>query len=215
MYQCGHGVVDGAHYLVRHLHDRYLHAGMYQVLCHLQADESSAHNHGALHLLPGQILLDAVRVVHVPEREDAFRVDAFQWGAHRRGSRREQQLVVIFLIDSSVGGADGHFFPLQVDSCCFRMDAHVNVEALSECFGSLYEEPVTVFDDATYIIRQAAVGIRDICTSFQQDDFRFLCVSADACRCCGSSCHTSYNDDFHTAIHFFMVVIFYWKLLQS
>ena len=94
------------------------------------------------------------------------------------------------------------------------MCAHVDIEPRAESLRRLYEKPFVLFDNASDVIGEAAVGIRNVFPLFKQDDFRFFGVPADAGGGCGASGHSAYDDNLHVVIYFF-VIIFRWKLLQK
>ena len=142
-----------------HLHHSHLCAGMLQILCHLQTDESTSHNDCTPHLVVVHVTFDAVSVAHVSQREDSFAVDAGERWHHWRRSRREQQLVVAFAIFLAVGGAHSHFSGCRVYRRHFVPGAHVDIETLAESFWSLHKQAVAAFYHSTDIIWQSAVGV--------------------------------------------------------
>ena len=61
-----------------------------QVFGHFQPDESGADDDGTGNLAGGDEVFDAVGVFHVAERENHFRIDAFERRAHGRRSGRKE-----------------------------------------------------------------------------------------------------------------------------
>lgn len=57
-------------------------SGAVEVFSHFQSDEPCAHDHGAPDPVRGHVGFDTVGVVHVAEREDAFRADPLQRRPH-------------------------------------------------------------------------------------------------------------------------------------
>lgn len=89
MYVRSNRKIDRGHYLVPHLHNRYLCSRVMQVFSHLQSDKSRAHDNGALYLVRGNIAFDAVGVINVAQRKNTFGVDTLQRRSHGRSSRRQ------------------------------------------------------------------------------------------------------------------------------
>ena len=205
----GHGVVDGGHHLISHLDHRDGHAGVVQVFGHLQPDEARAHHHGTAHALLREVSLDAVGVVHIAQGEDALLADALEGRTHGRGAGREEQLVVGLLVGGAVGTAHGYGLAGGVDGHGLVLHAHVDAEALPERLGRLHQQLGTIFDDAADVVRQAAVGVRDVGSLLQQDDVcRFVHSSQSGGGGC-SACHAPNNQVFHNvSCGWIFVVVF-------
>ena len=200
MDECGHGVVDGPHDLVGHLHDSYVQSCMFQVLCHLQTYEAASHDDGPAHLSSIQECLYTVRVADVAEREDALAVDAGQRGNDGGGSGREQQFVVGFCIIPSVSCAYRHRLLRRVYLCHLALCPHVYVEPPAECFGGLDEEFPTFLYDAAYVVRKSAVGVGDVLSFLYQKNLCLFCQSSYACCCRSASSHAANDDDSHALV---------------
>jgi len=56
-----------------------------QVFCHFQTNETSSYDHGPADGVGTHIFLDTIRVIHVPEGKDTFRIYARQRRFHGIG----------------------------------------------------------------------------------------------------------------------------------
>ena len=208
VHQGGHREVDGCHHLWRHLHDSHFRSGMNKVFRHLQPDEAAAHDDRPLHPMLLYVCLYPVRVVHVPQREDAFAVDALQRRTHGRGTGRKQQLVVGLGVCLSVGGPHAHRAGLGVDGRHLAARAHIDAEAAAEGLGRLHEHAVARFYHSAYVIGQSAVGIRYVWSLLEEDDFGLFRQSPHAGSGRGTSCHTAHNhQSFLPCLHCLHVLV--------
>ena len=108
-----------------------LQTGHGEVFSHLQSDESAADHNCILHVMLPHVLLYAVRIGDIAQREYAFAPDARQIGHYRICSGGEQQFVVVFLIGFAgfrLPDADG--FTFRDDLNGLRKCANVNIETL-------------------------------------------------------------------------------------
>ena len=76
-------------------------------------------------------------------------------------------------------------------------DFHVYAKARVEAFRGLEREIAAVGNDAANVIRQAAVGIRNMMRAFKYRNLRLLIQTADAGSCCGAAGYSANNNDFH------------------
>ena len=132
---------------------------MLQILCHLQADEASAHDYGTLHLMLRHIGLYAVCITHVSEGEDALAVNTFKRRHNRRCSGRKQQFVVALNVFFAVSGMHGHLLCFDINGCHFAQYAHIDIEPLAESLRRLHKQAVAVFYHPSYIVRQTTIGV--------------------------------------------------------
>ena len=139
--------------MVAHLHHRDLCSHVVQVFGHLQPDKSGTHNHCVLYAARSHVILDAIGVIHITQREDTFRLDTFQRRTHGRRSRRKQQFVVAFGVSRSVRTAHLDAFGGGVDAYDFVLHPHVDIEPSAERSGGLHEKLFPFGDRATYIVR--------------------------------------------------------------
>ena len=151
--------VDRCHYLRSHLDNRHTGAGMTEILCHLESDESSAYNNGALYAVLRKIVFYAECVFNVAQGEYALGVDAGERRSDGRRAGREQQAVVMLVNNRAVGAAQRYGLGLSVDAYGLGVDAHVDVEAASERLGCLHKKLVLVGNGAADVVGQSAVGI--------------------------------------------------------
>lgn len=159
---CSHREIDGRHNLVAHFYNRNRNARMMQVFRHFKSDEARSHYNRAFYLFVCDISLDLVGIFHIAKRKDAFRIDAFQRRFYRIGSRRKQKFVISFFIFLSVGFADSQCLLFRVDGDRFILYPYINPETLAERCGSLNQQFLTLGNNATDIIRQSAIGIRNV-----------------------------------------------------
>ena len=83
VYECRHGIVHRSHHLVRHLDYRHVNPRIFQVLRHLQPYKPGSDNNRPLYIIPADILLDTVRVIHIAKSEYPLFPYAFQRGYYR------------------------------------------------------------------------------------------------------------------------------------
>ena len=202
MHTRSHREVYRRHHLRSHLYDCNMYASMMKILCHLQTDESSSHHYSPLNAVAANVCLNLVGIFHVAQRENAFAANAFQRRYHRIGTRRKQQLVVSLRCLASVFHPQPDGFFTGIHSHSLSINPYVNLKAPAKRFGCLHKELVSLCYYATYIIRQSAVGIRDIRTFLYQHYFCTLVSTPYSRCCCGSSCHSSYYYMFHFLMFF-------------
>ena len=90
VYERSHRIVDGAHYLIRHFHNRYFGPGVMQVFRHLKSDKSAAYDDGTLYRMLLHVLLNLIGIANVTQGKNSFAVDARQRRTDGRCSRRQQ-----------------------------------------------------------------------------------------------------------------------------
>ena len=197
-----HRVVERSHHLVAHLDERHRRTGMDEVFGHLQADEAAPDDHGAAHVVARKMGFDAAGVGHVAQREDALRVDALQGRAHGFGSGRKEEAVVSLAVRPAVGRPHAERVGRRVKPDHFVTHTHVDAIAAAERFGRLHKQAVALGDDAAEVIRQAAIGIRDVLAALNEDDFGRLVQPSQTGGRSGATGHAAHNDMFHTLLTF-------------
>ena len=102
---------------------------------------------------------------------------------------------------------------MGMDGGDFVMDLHIDTEAGIETFRCLKSQSIGIFNDISNIIRQAAVGIRNITGPFENNNLCFFIQSANPCRRGGTSGNSAYNYNFH--IFVFLLCVFYLLLMKD
>ena len=117
--------------------------------------------------------MDLVDVGHVSQGEDAGLVDARQRRADRLGAGGKHQGVVP-LDGHRAGGEVLHLdgLVLAVDAADFVPRADFDVEEIAEPLGRGHQQPLSIGDRAADVVRQAAVGERDVAGPLEDEDFR-------------------------------------------
>ena len=129
MHERGHGIVDGSHYLIGHLDNAHLGSSLNQIFGHFQSDETTTNNEGTLHGVLRQIGLDAVGVVDIAQRKNAFAVDAGQRRLDGRCSGRKEQFVVGFGVAGTISFTHFNGFGLAVDAYHFLRGTNVHIQS--------------------------------------------------------------------------------------
>ena len=166
--------VDRRHDLAGHFQQRDGDAAAAEVLGHLQADVAAADHHRPARLAamadPG---VDLVHVVEVAQGEDAGQVDARQRRPHRRGpgapaparrrarGRRRRS-------EGSGPRWSGSARSMRRTSC---QRADLDAEEVAEPLGRGDQQLPAVGDHAADVIRQAAVGERNVAAPLEDEDF--------------------------------------------
>ena len=121
-----------------------------------------------------QEIVDAEGVFDGAEGEDAL-VRLHKGRPHRLRPRRIDQLIVAFRILLAVGEVThAHLFLLAQDLHRLAVHAHVHIEAAQKTFRRLQGQLFAVLDDAAYVVRKPAVGVRNVAAAFEHDDLRAL-----------------------------------------
>ena len=124
-----------------------------------------------------QITFNGIRILYVAQREYSRAIYPRQWRDKRQGSGGKQQFVIVLTIFSTIGFAHSYLFVGAIDGQHLTLYPNIQVQQSAEFFGCLHEKIFSLFDYPTYIIRQAAVGIRYILSFLEQDDFCFFVYS--------------------------------------
>ena len=148
------------------------------------------------------MLFDPIGIFDVAEREYAFGFYAFQRRTHGGSTGRKQHFVVVFRIGGSVCTAYLDSLFRRVDPDYFVLDPHVDIETFGKRSRCLHEQFLPFGDCSADVIWQPAVGVRNVFTLFEQDDFGFLVCPANSCRRCRASGDSSDNDVFHVVLFF-------------
>ena len=205
-----HLKVEGRHDLIRRLEDGDVDAGFFQVLRHLEADEPAADHDSCLDLLLIDHGAEQVRVRDGPEGVDAGRVDARDGRPQGRGTGREDQFVVSFVVVFvRVTVVDEDRFVHAVDRRDLVVGPDIHTEPVSHLLRRSDEQGVAGADDIADVVRQAAVGIGDIVASFEYDDLRGFIEPAQSGSTTGAAGHATDDDNFHGASSFFFGLTYY------
>ena len=138
--------------------------------------------------------MDLVDVVHVSQGEDAGQVDARQRRADRLGAGGKHQRVVP-LDRCGAGGEVLHLDRpiLTVDAADFVPRADFDVEEIAEPLGRGHQQPLSIGDRPADVVRQAAVGERDVAAPLENEDFRPFIHAAEPCGARRPSGHAAGN----------------------
>ena len=154
-----------------------------QLLDHLQSDVAGADHHRAFRAAAVRRRLDAVRVRHVSQGEYVGRVAAGQRGHQGRSARREDQLVIRQVVGFSAGMIQHrHRLGSAIDAPDFLPRPHVDAKAAGQELRRGDQQLLPLGDLAADVVRQTAVGERNVLVLFQQDDLRVLVHAAGASR---------------------------------
>ena len=207
-----HLEVEGCHDLVHRLEDGDVDAGFLQVLGHLEADEPAADHDGRFDLLLIDHGAEQIGVRDGPEGVDPRGVDARDRGPQGRGTGRKDQLVVAFrVIIVRIAVVDRDGLVRAVDRRDLIVGPDIDAETVSHLLRRGDEQGVSRADDVADMVRQSAVGVRDIVSTLEHDDFGFFIESAQSGRTTGPACHAADNDNFHQETSFIFAV---WNIIN-
>ena len=112
-----------------------------------------------------------VGVRNGPESEDAGRIDAGDGRSERRGTCRDDELVIgLAVFFAGLELFDAHHSVRPVDRDRFAAGAHVDAETLAHDFGLRDEQRVTALDHASDMIGEPAVGVGNVLAALNEDD---------------------------------------------
>ena len=164
------------HHLVAQLQQRDVDRASAEVFDHLQSDVAAADDHRPIHFAVGKPPVNPIDVVEVAEREDAGQIDSRQRRPHRLGPGGQHQHVVRLMADGArleVLHLDGAVLP--VDAADFVPGANLDVEQIAEPLGRGHQQMAPVGDHPADVVRQSAVGERDVAAPLEDEDFgRFI-----------------------------------------
>ena len=103
----------------------------------------------------------------------------------------------MFRIFRSINTPHRYSFTDSINTNNFIFHPYINIKSASERLGSLHKELLPLFDNTPDIIRQTAIGIRDILPFLDQYNLRTLVGTTNPCRSSSSSRHASYNNMLH------------------
>ena len=124
--------------------------------------------------------VDLVHVVEIAEGEDARQVDARQRRPHRRRPGRQHQGVVGLAADGArLNILDFDRPAAAVDAADFVPGADLDAEEVAEPLGRGDQQLPPLGDRAAEVIRQAAVGERDVAAPLENVDFGVFIQAAE------------------------------------
>ena len=162
MNRRSHRKINRRHYLITHFHNRYGNSGMMQIFCHLQSNKARTYYNRSLYGVFRKIRLYMIGIFDITESENSFRIDTFQWWSNRCSTRRQQKFIIGFFIFATVCSANSNRFIFRMNSDNFILHTYIYTKALAERSRRLHQQFLTLCDDTTYIIRQAAICIRNV-----------------------------------------------------
>jgi hypothetical protein len=124
---------------------------------------------------------DAPRVGNAAHGEDAGKIDAGQRRADRpRPGRQDECVVALLALALAAQIAHAHDAPRAVDGDGLGLGVHLDVETLAEEVARRHQQLLLVGDDVADVVRQAAVGERNVGTAIEDDDLHPLVEAAQA-----------------------------------
>jgi len=208
LHRGGHLAVQGRHDLVRHLHDLDRDAALVQVLRHLEADVAGADDHGVpdaalavLAALAVDLLLDDVHVPDPAEHVDRVQVDAGERGPDGVGAGGEGEFVVRLVV-LLAGAHDAGAYGLRgaVDRDHLDAVADVDVQGFPQALGGLEHQATALLDRLADVVRQPAVGERDVVAALEHDDLGELVQAARPRRDRHPCRYSADDDDLHDVL---------------
>ena len=166
-----HFKVYGRHDLILGFDDRDVNSTLVEIFCHFQTDKTSSDDRRCPRMLCIDQIPNLIRVIHIPQRIDSFTVDAGNRRFQRGRAGGDDQIIIALLVPLPVSVPDLDGLSLSVDFHHFIFYSYIYVKLGPHRLGRLHQQRLSAFDYVADIIRQAAVGIRDIFSSFQHDDF--------------------------------------------
>ena len=201
--------------LIEHFDQRDFESARDEILDHLDADETAADDHGShpgsLRLVTGILvhaavkgctfldpLADRPRIVHRPYLEDSRQIDPWQRRPDRSRTGRKHELVIRFGRDFTglhIFQIDRLFRCIDRDSLAARPD--IDGELVAKGRFTRHDQTRLLLDDATDMVWQPAIRIRNIRPPFDHDDLCVL-VQTPQPRSAGSPTgHAADNHEFH------------------
>ena len=193
LHQPAEGRIHHRHERRRHLDDRRPKTAGCKGLRHLNADETSAHNHRCLRPSRLQRSLQPVHVGHGPEPEDLLPFRARNDRHDRQATLRENQLVVA-QPDRSARALETHTVACPVDLDHLRVHPHIDAILVTEPFRRLEQEARALLDVAAQEVGQPAVGVGDVGAALDEHDLT-IGVDAAGTRGCSGACGNAAHDD--------------------
>ena len=195
----GHFPVKGRHHLIQRFHNRDLQAFPPQILCCLQSDKSAAHHNSSFISAVRDHTAYLFRIRNCPQRKNPFRIHPRNPGAQRRRACCNDQFVIALLIcpvRRQIGHPNLLLFP--VNRRYFIPGSYIYPESLLKDLFLCHQKRIFRFDHIPDIVRQSAVCVGNIWSSFQKYDLRALIQPAQA----GSAaCARRHSSDNHSLSH--------------
>ena len=124
--------------------------------------------------------MDLIDVVEVAECKDAGQIDSRKRRPHRLGPGGQHQRVVLVVADGArleVLHLDGAVLP--VDAADLVPGANLDVQQIAEPLGRGHHQMAPVGDHPAHVIRQSAVGERDLAALLEDEDFGIFIHAAE------------------------------------
>ena len=167
--------VKGIHKLFRTLNNGDLHSQLPQILRQLQTNKTAAGQYGRLGVIGSDKFFNAESVLHSAQGEELIKPHTGKPGLCGFRTGREQQLIVAFLeYFPGFQIPNGNGFPVRVDGRDLMANLHGHPEAGEEAFRGLEGQSLGIGDHITNIIRQTAIGVRNISRPLKYHNFRLL-----------------------------------------
>ena len=187
--------VEHPHHVLRRFHQRHVEAPIAERFGDLQSDVPAAHDDRAARAAVHH-RLDRVHVGDRAQREDPRVIDARQRRLERCRARCQDEPIVVLVVGAARRALD------HANLLCFALDrdhfvpgAHVEREGLAQALRCLQEQRRALFDLAADVIRQPAVGERDVVVALQHEDLGAFVEPPQPCGCGHSTGNTSHDHD--------------------
>jgi hypothetical protein len=196
LQQLRHLRIERPHQLGHLLYYGHLQPAKAEILGRLDADVT-AHDHG-LFGTRGEARDNPVHIRHVAQFKDGWMAQPRQRRSQRLGTRRQHQLVVRLLVDTmGARFSDSDRFRHRINRRDRGKNAHVDMEGCFERFRCLYQQTGSFLDHAADMVRQSAIGERDVFIFLEHDDLGMLVQTTQPRGARHSGGHTAHNYDFH------------------
>lgn len=193
-----HFTVQGAHHLVGGLHHMDLHPAGMQAFGHLQTDKAGTHHYCTGWLLDIDISFDHVAVRDIADGKHIGQFDAGDIWNYGRRTGGEDHVVIALPVGFTAGQIlDFHLFDFREDAHHLAHGADIDIEAAFHGFGGLHQQTGSLGDDSADVVRQAAIGKRNVFAPFEHDDLGLFVKSPQTGGGAGSSSHPANNNYLH------------------
>ncbi|MNI22858.1 hypothetical protein D3C73_764220 [compost metagenome] len=171
-----HFRVKRVQYLCPPVNNCHFKATFPQILRHLQSDKTRSNHRGMLRMLIISKSLDFVCVRDISQCEQVIGTgDPRNLRYNGLCSGRKNHNIIRNLLDLSCGYTPGHDkFACAVNGCSLRQRPYINIKPLTYPLRRLKKQFLPGINRAANVIRQAAIGKRDMLTALQQDNFILL-----------------------------------------
>ena len=165
------------HDLRRGVDHGHVHLHRSEVLRHLKPDKTCSAHHCTAAVVRLCVCANRHGIIRCAHAEGASKPHTFHWRHKRRGTRRYNQLVIIFCKTAPVGTADGYLLRTAVYADCLAPCLHFGPRKSRILFRRIDNQLVSGGNVAANIVWQPTARVGNICT-FRIDDN--LCLPVEA-----------------------------------